>query len=247
MQVSLKIMGLGTIAMIFTLLCCGTIKSAHGNYVCDYYDCGMGTCKDSSDFPFFRCECEYGWRRPNADEESLSYLPCVIPNCTMSYSCTDSIYPQAPPPVYRGGLSPCDWDVCGAGKCVKQPHGTHTCLCDQGFENLMNWTIGYCVTECQLGSDCAAEGVTIAGSSSKSVNPPASGTDDQALDSSPASGSATSGCARLASLFITSVIVFVSGWKDEHWVDLRSTYRFRIEVWIHITLLCCLFVRDFLI
>lgn len=195
------------IAVISIILWCGIISSVHGNYLCDYYDCGMGTCKNTSDFPFFSCECEYGWRRPHSDvvdDNSLTFLPCVIPNCTLNYSCQDVLYPPAPSPVYQGNLSypdlfsPCEWDVCGAGSCVKEPHATHTCLCDKGYENLMNWTIGYCVTQCQLGADCAAEGVTISGNSSKTVKPVSNSTNSQASDSPLASVSGISGCARLA-------------------------------------------------
>nr|ABK27112.1 unknown [Picea sitchensis] len=223
MQISAKIMEFGTIAIISTILCCGIIRSAHGNYVCDFYDCGNGICKDSSVYPFFRCECKHGWRRPHVDNRALSYLPCVIPNCKLNSACSDALYPSTTSEVHRGNLSyserfsPCDWDVSGAGTCVKKPHGSHTCLCHQGYQNLMNSTIGYCVTECELGADCAAEGVTIAGTSSKTVKPAASGTNFQALDSRLATGSTTSDCARLArdyawpliaKLFIISVIVF---------------------------------------
>lgn len=242
MQVSPKIMGLGTIAMISTLLCLGTVRSAHGNYICDYYDCGMGTCTDSSDIPFFMCQCEYGWRRPYTYGFPVPYLPCVIPNCTLSYSCIDNFYPPSPSQAYHGDLSPCEYDVCGAGRCVNASQGGHTCLCNDGFQNLMNSTIGYCVTECQLGPDCAKEGVTIDGSSSKTGTAPGGSTNVQPLDSPTASGSSISVCARLArdharpliaKLFITVATVFVVGWNFE----LLRTFHFPAEVWNLINLL----------
>lgn len=251
MEVSPKLLGFGTIAIISTILCCGIITSVHGNYVCDFYDCGNGVCKDSSVYPYWRCECKHGWRRPLSENKSLSYLPCTIPACTLNYGCSEVLSPSATSQVSRSNLSdpdqfnPCEWDVCGAGTCVKKPHGSHTCLCHQGYQNLMNSKTGYCVAECELGADCAAAGITIAGTSSKTVKAAASGTNFE-VGSRLASASTTSGCARLAwdyarplttKLFIILAIVFFIAWKYEHSVQLRTTSRFPVEVWNRISVL----------
>ncbi|XVF57264.1 hypothetical protein PTKIN_Ptkin06aG0191100 [Pterospermum kingtungense] len=66
--------------------------------LCDEVECGKGTCKANISYPLnYICECDSGWKRTRDDDNSddaIKFLPCVIPNCTLDYSCQ-----QAPPPV----------------------------------------------------------------------------------------------------------------------------------------------------
>lgn len=45
--------------------------------------CGRGTCVVSNSSNFgFECQCESGWRQARSeDDNELSFLPCVVPNC----------------------------------------------------------------------------------------------------------------------------------------------------------------------
>ncbi|KAK4382840.1 hypothetical protein Sango_2834500, partial [Sesamum angolense] len=64
--------------------------------LCDEVECGKGSCEAAPGYPFnFRCVCQDGWKRTRLDDEqNLEFLPCIIPNCSLDYSCM-----PAPPPV----------------------------------------------------------------------------------------------------------------------------------------------------
>lgn len=121
--------------------------------------CGQGTCKPSGNSTIpFECECSPGWKQvANTDDDhSLKFLPCVIPNCTLDYSCS-----KAPPPVQenqnKGNESifdVCRWSDCGGGICKKTSLFTHKCECDEGYQNLLNLIFSPCFKECSLGMDC---------------------------------------------------------------------------------------------
>ncbi|CAK9137232.1 unnamed protein product [Ilex paraguariensis] len=66
-----------------------------GDRLCNEVECGKGTCKTAIGSPFnFVCECDAGWKRTRLDnEENLQFLPCIVPNCSLDYSCM----PAAPP------------------------------------------------------------------------------------------------------------------------------------------------------
>ncbi|MBA0751926.1 hypothetical protein Gogos_000814 [Gossypium gossypioides] len=93
--------------------------------LCDDVDCGKGTCKADISYPLnYICECDAGWKRTqddSDDDDDHKFLPCVIPNCTLDYSCQ-----PAPPPVPQREVprnsslfDPCYWAYCGEGNCNK--------------------------------------------------------------------------------------------------------------------------------
>ncbi|OVA03475.1 hypothetical protein BVC80_1477g31 [Macleaya cordata] len=135
--------------------------------LCKEVECGKGTCKASLDYTFnYMCECEAGWKRSRfQDEEDLKFLPCVIPNCTLDYSC-GTAPPPAPeikePPKNSSFYDPCYYAYCGEGSCTKSLRYGHKCECKQGFTNLLNITAFPCYDQCVLGSDCARLGITVA-------------------------------------------------------------------------------------
>ncbi|CAK9134985.1 unnamed protein product [Ilex paraguariensis] len=136
--------------------------------LCNEVECGKGTCKTSPGSPFnFVCECDAGWKRTRFDnEENLQYLPCIIPNCTLDYSCMPAA-PPAPSVPYNSSLfDPCYWIYCGEGSCTKNATYTHTCQCNPGYQNLMNISVYPCYGECAIGSDCARLGIVSKSSSS---------------------------------------------------------------------------------
>ena len=50
--------------------------------MCKEVNCGKGTCKFSSNSPFFECECQPGWKQTASGKGDYpKFLPCVIPNC----------------------------------------------------------------------------------------------------------------------------------------------------------------------
>ncbi|KAA8527640.1 hypothetical protein F0562_034965 [Nyssa sinensis] len=94
--------------------------------------------------------------------DGLKFLPCVIPNCTVDYSCS-----EAAPPVQdkesRANASifdPCHWTDCGGGTCKETSIFTHSCECTEGYNNLLNVTAFPCFRECMLGLDCPSLGIT---------------------------------------------------------------------------------------
>ncbi|KAJ0753774.1 hypothetical protein HanPI659440_Chr09g0339501 [Helianthus annuus] len=73
------------------------ISSPYVDNLCDGISCGRGNCSVDVARPFsFVCKCDPGWRRTlgSGNEDDLQFLPCVIPNCSMDYSCI-----PAPPPT----------------------------------------------------------------------------------------------------------------------------------------------------
>ncbi|XP_021282993.1 uncharacterized protein LOC110415616 [Herrania umbratica] len=135
--------------------------------VCEEVECGKGTCKADISYPLnYICECDAGWKRTrdNNDSDDVRFLPCVIPNCTLDYSCQ-----PAPPPVPEKEVphnssffDPCYWTYCGEGTCNKTATYKHVCECRPGYFNLLNKTYFPCYSQCTLGSDCSRLGITVA-------------------------------------------------------------------------------------
>ncbi|GLT90550.1 hypothetical protein SLE2022_084760 [Rubroshorea leprosula] len=135
--------------------------------VCDEVECGKGTCKADIIYPFnYICECDPGWKRTKDDDvnNDLKFLPCLIPNCTLNYSCQ-----PAPPPVPEkevpynlSAFDPCYWMYCGEGTCKQTEIYKHECKCNPGYSNLLNITYFPCYSNCTLGSDCASLGISVA-------------------------------------------------------------------------------------
>ncbi|XP_010256164.1 PREDICTED: uncharacterized protein LOC104596606 isoform X2 [Nelumbo nucifera] len=138
--------------------------------ICKEVNCGKGTCKPWSNAIGYTCECDAGWKRTRFDNETedyFKYLPCVIPKCTLDYSCS-----SAPPPLPDKEVphnssfwDPCYWAYCGEGTCVEKSNHVHVCDCKEGFYNLLNVSVYPCFSECTLGADCESLGISVSNKS----------------------------------------------------------------------------------
>ncbi|KAH9314435.1 hypothetical protein KI387_023062, partial [Taxus chinensis] len=137
---------------------------------CKSVNCGNGTCVTTKEAPFVKCDCKEGWKQPDLYVD-LPFQPCVVPNCTIDYTCTGSsrLSPAAAPssalPKLNNPLNPCSYNVCGAGICTLKSNSTieYQCECFSGYGNIMNLTWGFCSRECELQKDCSRIGVSISG------------------------------------------------------------------------------------
>ncbi|RVW38103.1 hypothetical protein CK203_095128 [Vitis vinifera] len=145
--------------------------------LCDEVECGKGTCKASLEYKFnFICECDSGWKRTRGDnEDGLKYLPCVIPNCTLDYSCMTAPSPAPAVPHNESAFDPCYWMYCGEGKCTRSSAYGYKCECNSGYQNLLNISVYPCYSECALGSDCEKLGIKVSNSTSSSNSGDGSG------------------------------------------------------------------------
>ncbi|XP_057960433.1 uncharacterized protein LOC131152662 [Malania oleifera] len=155
------------------------ILSPYYDKICEEVECGKGSCKAGLQYPFnFICECDSGWKRTRLDDDGehhLRFLPCVIPNCSMDYSCMPAPAPVPPFPSVPHNVSffdPCYWMYCGEGTCIKNKTTyTYTCECKAGYSNLLNISVYPCFSDCTIGSDCARLGIKVANSSSTTTSP----------------------------------------------------------------------------
>ncbi|BAT96668.1 hypothetical protein VIGAN_08364300 [Vigna angularis var. angularis] len=144
--------------------------------VCKGVECGKGTCKASQNSTFFfECDCQPGWKQPlsNDTDSAFKFLPCIVPNCTLDYSCS-----KAPAPVQEkatksneSSFDACRWVDCGGGSCNKTSMFTYNCECDAGYYNLLNVTSFPCFKECSLGMGCSELGISVTNSSSSAAPP----------------------------------------------------------------------------
>nr|CAD1822489.1 unnamed protein product [Ananas comosus var. bracteatus] len=145
------------------------------NVTCSHVACGRGTCEASTnDTLGFICKCSSGWSQYFVQDE-LRFLPCVIPNCNINYSCSKISTAPAPSPSPPSAnfsiFDPCLWAYCGGGKCVNASYFDYKCECDEGYYNLFNSTSYPCYRECSLGASCSDLGISMTNSSYSS--PPA--------------------------------------------------------------------------
>ncbi|CAL5330464.1 unnamed protein product [Camellia sinensis] len=140
--------------------------------ICNDVECGKGNCTVALNSTFnFKCECENGWKRTRFDsEQDLLFLPCVIPNCSLDYSCMPAAPPAPSVPLNSSVFDPCYFVYCGEGTCTKNKTMTHTCQCNPGYSNLLNITAFPCYSDCALGSDCAKLGIKVSNSTSNSTS-----------------------------------------------------------------------------
>ncbi|KAJ8627617.1 hypothetical protein MRB53_020924 [Persea americana] len=140
------------------------------NGTCDGIYCGKGTCKANPNGTFlFSCECDAGWKQSSIEDSSFKFMPCVIPNCTLNFSCIKDTAPAPAPPLSPANHSifdPCTWAYCGQGTCVKTENFRHRCECKEGYVNLLNVTTFPCFNQCVLGQDCSQLGVGLTNTSS---------------------------------------------------------------------------------
>ncbi|KAK9066842.1 hypothetical protein SSX86_014165 [Deinandra increscens subsp. villosa] len=128
---------------------------------CDEVDCGRGNCSVDAAKPFrFVCRCDPGWRRTLSDnQDDLQFLPCIIPNCSLDYSCMPAPPPTPPIPDNISLFDPCYWSYCGEGRCKNDTMYKHICDCNPGCTNLMNISNFPCFRSCAIGTDCSRLGV----------------------------------------------------------------------------------------
>ncbi|XP_023537938.1 uncharacterized protein LOC111798832 [Cucurbita pepo subsp. pepo] len=146
--------------------------------ICDEVNCGKGNCTTDDVYPFFKCECDSGWKRTRDSDDDLTFLPCVIPNCSLDYGCQSAPPPVPDKPVPRNSsfFNPCYWAYCGEGTCEKNNTYAHTCECSSGFYNLLNISAFPCYSDCTIGSDCAKLGIKVANVNSSDNGSGGSGT-----------------------------------------------------------------------
>ncbi|XP_027367196.1 uncharacterized protein LOC113873324 [Abrus precatorius] len=171
--------------------------------VCKEVECGKGTCKASKNSTFFfECECDQGWKQSlSKDEDGLTFLPCIVPNCTLDYSCS-----KAPAPIQEKAaksnesiFDACHWIDCGGGSCNKTSMFSYKCECDAGYYNILNVTAFPCFKECSLGMGCSELGISMSNSSTSA--PPSLNDDSKNEASSILHGS---------SLWLVMVIMFMA-------------------------------------
>ncbi|KAL4626320.1 hypothetical protein ACB092_05G087500 [Castanea dentata] len=116
-------------------------------------DCVQGTCKGSSSFLGFECECYPGWKAIQIGP--LTFPACVIPNCSVNFQCRIGSPTTSPPaaPVSLLANDACAFVWCGDGTCVTNGTG-YKCQCSDGSTNLMDLPTLACFKECYLGGDC---------------------------------------------------------------------------------------------
>ncbi|EEF49676.1 uncharacterized protein LOC8289349 [Ricinus communis] len=148
--------------------------------ICNEVECGKGTCKGDILKPLgYVCECESGWARsPDADvNDTLQFLPCVYPKCTLNYDGCQPAPPTPPEktvPLNSSFYDPCYWMFCGEGTCTKNSTYNHLCTCKSGFSNLLDVPYFPCYSPCTIGSDCASLGIKVSNSESSPGTNPAS-------------------------------------------------------------------------
>ncbi|XP_064958104.1 uncharacterized protein LOC135608952 [Musa acuminata AAA Group] len=145
------------------------------DYICNKSDCGKGTCEVSPEHAFgYVCNCKPGWTQFHIGDH-FRFLPCVVPNCSISYSCHNDSMPPAPSPLPNplnfSLWDPCLYSFCGGGTCVKTSTSEHRCDCKAGFKNLLNDSSLPCYRDCSLGADCANLGITLSNSTSPASPP----------------------------------------------------------------------------
>ncbi|BAT94113.1 hypothetical protein LR48_Vigan02g221500 [Vigna angularis] len=144
--------------------------------LCREVECGKGTCKPSkNDTILFECDCDPGWRQTlSSPDEGLKFLPCIVPNCTMNYSCSSAPAPdpQNESKANASIFNACHWVDCGGGSCNRTSFFSYSCICDAGYYNILNATALPCFKECAFGLSCSNLGITLMNSSRAPPPPP---------------------------------------------------------------------------
>ncbi|XP_024392381.1 uncharacterized protein [Physcomitrium patens] len=157
--------------------------------VCLGIDCQQGTCVPlgNTSYPSnilspYQCLCKPGWQTVEGLLKNLPNvltLPCTIPNCTLNLGCNGSSAPTVQAsPTMQNVSSPCSLPgICGNGGCevtdMNKYPPTYKCTCAAGYANVGNLAAGYCLKDCEIGSNCRAIGVSL---------PPTNAGSRQAID-----------------------------------------------------------------
>ncbi|KAI3773379.1 hypothetical protein L1987_47906 [Smallanthus sonchifolius] len=135
------------------LLCLFAFFSYSLQDACKDIDCGQGKCVPDLLIPglLFHCECHVGWKTIMVGP--MSFSSCIIPNCTVDFSCGGK-YPPTPPFPPINFTSPCNLVWCGDGDCAV--NGTdHYCQCHERAANVLHNPKFICMQQCYLDGDCA--------------------------------------------------------------------------------------------
>ncbi|XP_076933029.1 uncharacterized protein LOC143598776 [Bidens hawaiensis] len=136
------------------IICLFTFFSLSLQDACKDKDCGQGKCV--ADFPFpdimFHCECDAGWSTIMIG--TMPFGSCIIPNCTIDFSCGGKYLPTPPvfPPVNLTSPN-CNFVWCGDGYCVADGDD-HYCQCRDRAANLLHNPKFICMQQCYLDGDC---------------------------------------------------------------------------------------------
>ncbi|TVU48309.1 hypothetical protein EJB05_07942 [Eragrostis curvula] len=147
--------------------------------ICKTVACGKGNCTvEQGTVLGYRCECDPGWTQMHVGD-SLRFLPCVVPNCTIDRACSNDSSAPAPAPLPAPKNfsldDPCQFAYCGTGGTCRKGSGlSYHCDCKEGFGNLLNITSMPCFQNCSIGADCAKIGILPFSNSSNSPAPPGS-------------------------------------------------------------------------
>ncbi|KAH7277731.1 hypothetical protein KP509_38G004500 [Ceratopteris richardii] len=169
------------------------------------------------DPPFYGCSCAAGWK----NALSVSYMPCIALQCDGSNDCSQHELPPSPvfaPPDSTLNFNVCRYPVCGHGKCImSQTDLFYECICEDGYENLLNMSIGYCLLQCELEGTCNTAATPVDHNA-----PQASSTPDQVFSNGYVN--------RKVSLFIMSLIPVIQTLFLIH-VGL-SRWMFLLPLWV---------------
>ncbi|CAH1442543.1 unnamed protein product [Lactuca virosa] len=161
------------------LLCLSAFFSYSLQDACTNVTCGEGTCVPDLLGLLFHCDCNPGWKTIQVGP--MSFGACIIPNCTLDFSCggTQPPTPPFPPPI--NFTSPCNLVWCGDGDCVVNSTGTgHYCQCHDRAANLFNNPEFVCMKQCYLDGDCNRLGLGPPPSPPSSVASPGPGGKNEA-------------------------------------------------------------------
>ncbi|KAM3707183.1 hypothetical protein ACB098_02G004900 [Castanea mollissima] len=195
--------------------------------VCKEVVCGKGTCKPSNQSAFFlfECECDPGWKQDYFGlAENFKFLPCVVPDCTINYSCMNA----SSSPVQDKGSSanesifdPCHWTNCGGGFCNKSSNLTYSCECAKDYYNILNDTSLPCLQDCAIGTDCSTLGIS---SSNKSTSATPTFSNDGELCKDVACGKGTCKPSNQSAFFLFECECY-PGWKQASF-GLAENFKF---------------------
>lgn len=149
------------------------ILAPYFDNICNDVECGKGRCEKAPGKPFnFICKCERDWKRTHHDdddnEDDLQFLPCIVPKCSVDYSCLPAPPPAPPIPHNMSFFDPCYWTYCGEGTCKKNTTHGQSCQCKTGYSNLLDIPAFPCFNDCAIGDDCQKKGVRLSNSTASS-------------------------------------------------------------------------------
>ncbi|GLJ43152.1 hypothetical protein SUGI_0895680 [Cryptomeria japonica] len=184
------------LAIIVFVLCLHTAL-ADSSGLCKAVNCVMGTCDDNFTGNLLdavpRCNCNEDWTQPKLPIQlpfPIPFLPCVIPNCTLSTSCSSAAPPLAPPPplLPPANPTPCTLSLCGeGGVCQNTSQFSYVCNCHEGYENLLNMPAAPCVRDCSMGGDCLKLGINLGGGGTPPAAPAPQASDNNKGSATPPS------------------------------------------------------------